>query len=122
MKTIIGTIIGTMIVAMIGSISNYYGIPWGKNAISPVTIVIEKDPCNCFQTTCSMCLTKQRAGNDPVNQSPSVLSPHEQPVQTHSKSEDMMSEDMIRQKAKQSGGWYDPFWHQQIVNQQITNR
>ncbi len=54
--------------------------------------------CNCFQTTCPMCLTRLRAGNDQGNLDSGVLSPHEQHVQTNSESERMIRRRRIKRR------------------------
>ena len=127
MKSFFGSLIGTIIISIIGYILFPFGNPQSTTVIHRVITVTEKDisarACNCFATTCSTCLMSRHAGNHaPVNPDPSVLSPREQSVQTHSESEDMMSEDMIRQRAKKIEGLYQSIWHQQIVNQQKANR
>lgn len=93
----------------------------GEEAIPPSILVIEKHTCNCFQTTCSLCLTRLNTGNHPGNPDPSVLSSHEQPVQPHVESENMMSVKDIKENAKQNEWWYDPFLEQRIANQQAAN-
>lgn len=122
MKTAYTISIIGIIVTIACFILTHFGNPWSKAAISPEIIVIKKDisrhACACSQTTCSMCLMSLHTGNDLGNPDPSVLSPREQPVQTHSE-----SGNVIQQRAKQIELWYDnTIWPQQIVNQQIANR
>ena len=138
-KTIIGTIIAAIILAIImpiigptlSSLGGQPVIPQGKTVIEKNT---SPNACNCSETTCSICLTRRRASNDPVNPDPSVLSPHEQPVQTNSGSRHMIhkaklspheqsvqinpeSDSIIRQRAKKhKKEWYDDFSKEQKAN------
>lgn len=88
MKT---TITPFRMIGMIANISTIAGFillyvinPWGGNS----TIVIGNNnsihACNCSETTsettCSMCLTRRRASNDPVNPDPIVVSPSKRVV------------------------------------------